>query len=108
MAIKTDTIIHPGLNLAVSGAKWVVPVEGWQTATFQAKKSTGAWGGAVITIYRSNDGVNGYAVDEDVTATGDGHSDEIDVNGFAFLIAQVTTTGGPGKVALHCCRKKDV
>lgn len=104
-------VLHPPqtLNLNASSNAVVWGVTPNTVGTVQATaRLGGTWGTAVITLKRSNDGRNWYALSSPQTiGPGSGMSDPVDLD-FAFLSAEVTTAEGSALEAdVVLCAKGD-
>ena len=86
----TTTLFLP---LTDDGARVEFDCSGHATGTVQAALKEGAWGGAVLTVQRSNDGVDWNALEEPETFAAPGQTKAIDVYGFAMLGVVVSTPG---------------
>lgn len=95
------------LNHITSNVVW--NVEPYTAGSVQANSlSSAAWGTAVITLKRSNDGRTWYALSSPQTlGPGAAMSDTIDLD-FAWLSAEVTTAEGADEYAeLVLCAKAE-
>lgn len=72
----------------------VASVQQHAVATVQATLLTGSWGSTVITVQRSNDAVGFEDLEEPITIEAEGMNARIDVSGFGYLRARVTTAAG--------------
>lgn len=71
--------------------------------TVQGSLGSGTWGTAVVTLTRTNDGVNWYALESSTTLTGPSMTAQQDAC-FSRLRAQVTTVEGAAataRITLH-------
>lgn len=74
-------------------------VREWSTVAIAATKQT-SWGTAVLTVYRSLDGYNPFALETAETlGPGDDVTGTIDTSAVPFLIVKVTTLEGSQKFA---------
>lgn len=79
----------------VTGAGPVIPTGNSKTATVQAVKDSASWTTAVLTVKRSNDGVNFTGLESAKTiGPGGGMTSEFSVAGFAYMRVDVTTAEG--------------
>lgn len=102
---------YPARILDLNGSKAAVSwdVADYTVGTVQATvRDGGTWGTAVITLKRSNDGHNWFALSSPQTiGPGNGMSDPIDLD-FAHLRAEVTTMEGSALEAdVVLCAKGD-
>jgi hypothetical protein len=82
-----------------TGAELVYDVSTYATAAVQAV-ATGGWTTAVLTIYRSLDGVYVFPLSDPQTiGPSDGITDTIDVAGCNYLIVRATTLEGSAAFA---------
>lgn len=73
----------------------IIPTENNKTATVQAAPDGAAWGTAVMTLKRSNDGKTFVALETPTTiSAGGGMTSQFSVAGFAYLRVDVTTAEG--------------
>jgi len=84
-------------DLSKLNERWVVPVSGYAYATVQFAP-LGDPTTAAFTIYRSNDGIGEYALEESDTAvktlgTGADMSNVATTLGYSYLIIKLTTAG---------------
>lgn len=91
MSLQADTFISRNFELNTANFVWVIPVQKYAAVTVHAEP-VGTWATAIITIRRSNDGVNGYAL-ESATTLGPGAamSPAIDTGAFNYLLCVLTT-----------------
>lgn len=78
-------------DLSLSKNRWTVPTNGADTFTVFGEAIT-TWTTGVVTVYRSVDGVTGYAQEIAMTLTAAGAKAQTDCSGFPFLVFEVTTT----------------
>lgn len=79
-----------GLN-AMPQAGALANVADDTSATVQAEQVSGSWGGAVVEIVRSNDGVKFHPLATPVTLTAASMTPRFSVAGLAYLGARVVT-----------------
>jgi hypothetical protein len=77
----------------------VASVQQHAVATVQATLLTGSWGSTVITVQRSNDAVGYEDLEDPITIDAAGLTARIDVSGFGYLRARVTTAAGSAATA---------
>lgn len=80
-------------NVANNATK-AIPVGRAESATFQVQADTAAIGNTVVTIERSNNAEEWYALESATTITGVGMTGRLDVRGIGFLRARVSTVAG--------------
>lgn len=74
-------------------------VRRWSVVSVEAQAQIG-WSTAVLTVYRSNDGYNVFALESAVTlGPGSAQSATIDTSAFNYLIVKLTTVEGGAKYA---------
>ena len=78
-------------DMSLSKNRWTVPTKGADTFTVSTELVTTISTGE-ITVYRSNDGVTGYAQETAMTITAAGMKDQTDCSGYPYLVFEVTTT----------------
>ena len=93
------TVQHKVIDLNKSRDDIVVNVLPYTVATIQGTLMTGTWATAELTIARSNDGEDFVNLETTTMLTGEGMTGRIDVSGFAFLRASVTTLEGSAATA---------
>jgi len=84
-----------------------VAVDKYSKVTVQAVEVTAATGSPVLTVRRSNNGIDQVALTTPVTLTSPGMTDAIDCSGFAFLHVTLTTAGTAGVWRVYVCAKAD-
>jgi hypothetical protein len=72
-------------------AKFDVRTFSYATCEITIATGAGTWGSAVVTLRRSNDNVNFADLETPITFTAAAMKAQIDVRGFAFIAAVVTT-----------------
>lgn len=93
-------------DLNATSNRWSIPVRGYATATVHGVVREGTWATAVLTLKRSNDGLNSVALqdaDSDITTLGPGNDQtkRFATLGFDFLHIELTTVeGGTGSADL--------
>lgn len=91
MSVIQRKAYKQAFDLSLSKNRWTVPTGGADTFTVSAEAIT-TWASGVITVYRSNDGITGYAQETAMTLTAAGMKDQTDCSGYPYLIFEVTTT----------------
>jgi hypothetical protein len=90
----TITKVREGMfDLNYTNNRLVVPTLGAETCLVSAEPLT-TWSTAVLTIYRSMDGVTPYALETAQTISAAAMSTTIDSSSFPYLIVQLTTNAG--------------
>ena len=105
MPITHETTEHV-LNLLTTDVEVKVDVRGFNAVTVQAVEMEAAGGSPVLTVRRSNSGVDEAALESATTLSAPGMTNKIDCSGFGFLHVVVTTaatTTGIWKLVI--CRK---
>lgn len=88
-------IIQYAQNIRYTAEGQAIPVGDAKTCTVQAVPAGNAWGTAVLTVKRSNDGANFVALESATTiSAGGGMTAAFSVSGFAYLRVDVTTAEG--------------
>ena len=99
MSNISDSVYYQAFDLNYTNNVWAVDVAKYSTATVQAEAVT-TWTTAIITVQRSDDGINGYGLETALTigpastVVPPGMSTVIDVTGFKFLLLKLTTING--------------
>ena len=68
-------------------------------AVATAQVTSPSWGSGVVTLRRSNDALNWYALEYAITFSSDAISAGLDVHSFRYLGAVVTTVGSANATA---------
>jgi len=90
--ITTETPLE-GLKLDTPGNEIVLNVDSAHTASWQMVLTAESYGSAVVTLERSLDGVEYFAMDAAETLSADGMGNLHDVRGSSWIRAVVTTVG---------------
>lgn len=93
MSVATRTAYYQRFDLNDTNNQWVVKLGDAENVTVTAEKQS-TWATAVLTLYRSLDGFNAYALESGVTLTGPASTAKIDCTGFDYLIIRLTTNEG--------------
>lgn len=105
MPIEHETTDHVVDLLAVNYAV-VIDVRRFNAVTVHAIELEAAGGSPVLTLRRSNSGVDAAALESPITLTSPSMSDQVDCSGFGFLHVVVTTAATTtGRWKLTICRK---
>lgn len=91
MSMQQRREYYQRFDTTLAGNFWRLPTLGAELAIVGAEAQTTWPSGAVVTWYRSLDGVTPYALETAVFLSAVGLSATIDAAGFPYLIAQVTT-----------------
>jgi len=78
-------------DLSKTKNRWSVPTLGADTFTVSAEAMT-TWSSGTVNVYRSNDGVTGYAQETTMSLTGAGMKDQTDCSGFEYLVFETGST----------------
>lgn len=101
----TDPItLSKVFDLNKTGDPFVIPVSGRNSATAQLSVDSGSIGSAVLTLYKSNRTDAPSTALTSIGTASAGVSSELDVSGYAFIVAQVTTAAGSaafGTLTIH-------
>lgn len=96
----------PEFDLNKSGEAVDFDVRHGEWASVQIVVTTGSWGSAVVTVYRSIDGHNFVELETPVSFGTAGISDKIDVSGIVQLRIRCDTAAGSSATAkIVCCIK---
>lgn len=93
MSIQLTQLQERMFDLNYTNNRVAFPTGGAETCLVSAESLT-TWSTAVLTIYRSFDGVTPYAMETAATISASGMSATIDTSGFPFLVVQLTTNAG--------------
>ena len=103
--IESETSDHL-ISLLSTDGEVVVDVRRFNAVTVQAIEMEAAGGSPVLTVKRSNSGVDEVALESATTLAAPGMTNKIDCSGFGFLHVVVTTAATTtGKWKLVICRK---
>ena len=96
--IQTGTI---NLNISTGAVAFDLEAAGTvDTGTIQMASVSGSpWTASVVTVKRSNDGINWHALETAVTITAPSITNQIDLRGFRYLGFEVTTPEGAASQA---------
>lgn len=82
-------------------------VRAWSVVSVSAVKLQATWSTGVLTVYRSLDGCNPFALESSETlGPGDDITASLDVSGFPYLIVRLTTVEGTQRFVRVCVRGK--
>lgn len=99
MSLQADTILIQDFELNTTGYWKAIRVAPYAAVTIQATPQT-IWSTATVTIQRSNDGVNGFALETPQTlGPGADMSKTIDTGAFNWLILRLAVVEGAGRFA---------
>lgn len=108
MTMKQDTLRYQSFAIGEPKNRWIVPTDGAEICLVSMELQT-TIGAAVITIYRSLDGITPAALESAQTLSAAAMSATIDSAGFPFLILQLSTTGTAATFAnLNVTRSRSV
>jgi hypothetical protein len=90
---------------SVAAPPAIFPSGDHRYVSVQARKESGSWGTAVVSVQVSNTGRDWFGVPAGaVTLTAEGITDKIDVRAFGYVRAKVTTEeGGAGVASVTFC-----
>jgi hypothetical protein len=95
MALLYRSLPDQELDLNVDTAQVEFDVSSLVSGTVAIICPEATWGTAVVTLYRSHDGLRWFEFANSVTlGPGDAMTDELEMSGYRFLAARVTTVEG--------------
>lgn len=92
MAVSVAIERYQSFDLGATKNRWKIATDGAETMVVSGEPHT-TWGAAVITLYRSMDGVTPYALESAQTLAAAGMSATIDCSTVPFIIAELSTVG---------------
>lgn len=104
MSVRLTQLQERMFDLNYTNNRVAFPTGGAETCIVSAESLT-TWSTAVLTIYRSFDGVTPYGLETAVTITASGMTATIDCAGFPFVVVQLTTNAGSAIYATITCER---
>jgi len=106
MSVVISQAYTQAFDMSLTKNRWTVPTKGADTFTVSAEPIV-SWAGE-ITVYRSSNGVVGYAQESAMVITAAGMKNETGCSGYPFLVFEVSSTGSAFvNLTVNLCRSVD-